>query len=83
MKKEILMLIVGILIGAIIATGVFLVLKGNTNKGIPEGMGRGDFQSDGAIPDMNGNTTDGSTRENMKPDRNANTATDNTNTSET
>ncbi len=32
MKKEILMLIIGILIGAIIATGVFLVLKGNYNK---------------------------------------------------
>lgn len=29
MKKEISMLIIGVLIGAIITTGVFLILKGN------------------------------------------------------
>lgn len=34
MKKEILMLIIGILIGAIISTGVFLVLKGDSSKEI-------------------------------------------------
>lgn len=82
MKKEILMLIIGILIGAIIATGVFLVLKGNTNNGMPEGMGRGDFQNDGEMPNMDDNTT---SRQNMKQDRNTttNTSTDSTNTSET
>ena len=32
MKKQILMLIIGILIGAIIATGVFLVLKDDDSK---------------------------------------------------
>lgn len=83
MKKEILMLIIGILIGAIIATGVFLVLKGNTNNGMPEGMGRGSFQNDGEMPNMDGNAIDGTSRENMKQDRNGNTTTDDTNTSET
>ena len=39
MKKEISMLIIGVLIGAIITTGVFLILKGNDkNKtGKPNG----------------------------------------------
>ena len=32
MKKQILTLIIGILIGAIITTAVFLILKGNTNN---------------------------------------------------
>ena len=32
MKKDILMLIIGILIGAIIATGVFYVLRGNNSN---------------------------------------------------
>lgn len=32
MKKQILMLVIGILIGAIIATGVFLVLKEDSGK---------------------------------------------------
>lgn len=31
MKKQMLTLVIGILIGAIIATGVFLVLKGNSS----------------------------------------------------
>ena len=47
MKKQILTLIIGILIGAIITTGVFLVLKGNT-KGPGNGMNRENF------PEMNG-----------------------------
>lgn len=32
MKKEILTLTIGILIGAIITTGIFLILKRNTRK---------------------------------------------------
>ena len=32
MKKQILMLIIGILIGAILTTGIFLVLKNNNSK---------------------------------------------------
>lgn len=54
MKKEILMLIIGILIGAIIATGVFLVLKGDSN-------GRGDRMNmdGGEMPVMDGNMTEG------------------------
>lgn len=54
MKKEILMLIIGILIGAIIATGVFLVLKGDSND-------RGDRMNmdGGEMPVMDGNMTEG------------------------
>lgn len=48
MKKEILTLIIGILIGAIITTGVFLVLKGSMNES------RGNIQSMGEPPEMNG-----------------------------
>ena len=48
MKKQILTLIIGILIGAIITTAVFLVLKGNTknrgNRGEMPSMG-GSFQN--------------------------------------
>lgn len=32
MKKQILTLVIGILIGAIVTTGVFLVLKGNSSS---------------------------------------------------
>lgn len=51
MKKDILMLIIGILIGAIIATGVFYVLRGNnsnnTNMGgtPPTSQGQGGASS--------------------------------------
>lgn len=37
MKKEILTLIIGILIGAIIATGIFLVLQNNSNNNMDRG----------------------------------------------
>ena len=52
MKKQILTLIIGILIGAIITTAVFLVLKGNTgNKG--NRMNRGNMPSlDGSFIDI-------------------------------
>lgn len=81
MKKEILMLIIGILIGAIIATGVFLVLKGNTQNGNPEGMGRGGFEQNGEMPKMDGNEI----RENNPKNNstNNNIANDNTNANET
>lgn len=49
MKKEILTLIAGILIGAIIATGVFLVLQSNSSTGAEGG---GDMsQMSGEAPD--------------------------------
>lgn len=54
MKKEILMLVIGILIGAIIATGVFLVLKGDD---------RGQMMDRGEPPTaMDGNSVDGGGR---------------------
>ena len=52
MKNQILTLIIGILIGAIITTAVFLVLKGNTGS---QGnrMNREEMPSmDGNFPDM-------------------------------
>ena len=49
MKKEILMLIIGILIGAIIATGVFLVLQSNSSS---ENAGGDMSQMSGEAPDM-------------------------------
>ena len=36
MKKQILTLIIGILIGSIITTGVFLVLKNNEGNNMPK-----------------------------------------------
>ena len=52
MKKQILTLIIGILIGSIITTAVFLILKGNTgNPG--SRMNRGEMPSmDGNFPDI-------------------------------
>ena len=52
MKNQILTLIIGILIGAIITTAVFLVLKGNTGS---QGnrMNRGEMPSmDGSFPNI-------------------------------
>ena len=49
MKKQILTLIIGILIGTIITTAVFLVLKGNTGNR----MNRGNMPSmDGDFPNI-------------------------------
>ena len=52
MKKELLTLVIGILIGAILATGIFLVLQNNSsNQGRME---RGDSQGQmGELPDGN------------------------------
>ncbi len=55
MKKEILMLIIGILIGAIITTGIFLVLKGNSEESV---MGdRGSMR--GEMPSMDDDMLEG------------------------
>lgn len=58
MKKQILTLILGILIGAIITTGIFLCLKGNDlgNGTRGEKMNREDFPApmDGNNVDENG-----------------------------
>lgn len=83
MKKQILTLVIGILIGAIITTGVFLILKGNTGA-------KGDRMNMGEPPTMDGNSIGGpgGPRENSQQGGNGNTTTDssttdNTNTSET
>ena len=44
MKKQILTLIIGILIGAIITTAIFLILKGNTGSQANR-MNRGEMPS--------------------------------------
>ena len=72
MKKQILTLIIGILIGAIITTAVFLILKGNTGS---QGnrMNRGEMSSmDGNFPNiensgfsMPGEETDQNTEDNL------------------
>lgn len=51
MKKQILTLIIGILIGAIITTAVFLVLKGNTGN-------QGNRMNRGEMPSMDGSFQD-------------------------
>lgn len=51
MKKQILTLIIGILIGAIITTAVFLVLKGNTGS-------QGNRMNRGEMPSMDGSFQD-------------------------
>lgn len=79
MKKQILMLVIGILIGAIITTGVFLIIKANEKNDVPNGMGRGDFSfEDGEMPEMDENFTGGG----MKGDRGQQDS-DNTTTEET
>lgn len=60
MKKEISMLIIGILIGSIISTGVFLVLKGNDS---------GNRMNMGEPPTMDGNSIDGG-RESLRTQEN-------------
>ena len=70
MKKEILMFIIGILVGAIITAGVFLVLKGKTNNP------KVDFQD---RPSMDGNFVDGGQR----PEKRQNQNTTNTDTTTT
>lgn len=50
MKKQILVFIIGVLVGAIITTGVFLVLKGNQKGNRMEGKM-------GEPPIMDGNMT--------------------------
>lgn len=61
MKKQILMLIIGILIGAIVTTGVFLLLKGNTQKQRGK-MDRGDRMEMREPSSMDGNEIDGRSR---------------------
>lgn len=85
MKKQILMLVIGILIGAIITTGVFLTLKGKA------GGNNGGRAYMGEPPTMDGNSVNrerGNFKGNMKPGSEGNlsidsTDTGNTNTSET
>ena len=52
MKKQILTLIIGILIGAIITTGVFLALKGNSG-------GQGNRMNREGMPSMDGSSSEG------------------------
>lgn len=63
MKKEILMLIIGILIGAIIATGIFLVLQNSNSQGNMDTQ-RGSMGEMGDAPDaMDGNFVGGGNME--------------------
>lgn len=84
MKKQILTLIIGILIGAIIATGVFLVLKNNSGDRNDRGE-RPEMQ--GEMPSMDENMIGepGGPKDNMRQDNNGdNTILDsNTTSSET
>ena len=85
MKKQILTLVIGILIGAIIATGVFLVLKDDSGYRGERGE-RPEMQ--GEMPEMDENMVGeglGGSREDMRQDNNGgNTTTDsNTSSSET
>lgn len=71
MKKEILMLIIGILIGAIITTAVFLVLKGDNSE---------NRMNMGELPTMDGNSINGGrgpskTQENINQNNSENTNT--------
>ncbi len=76
MKKEILMLIIGILIGAIITTGVFLVLKGNNGKEMQR-MDRGEPPTS-----MDGNIINDGGKMRGRPNE-ENTATEQENTTNT
>lgn len=63
MKKQILTLIIGILIGAIITTAVFLVIKSNTSSQMPNfgdrpEMSESDRQNRGGNSRNNANTTE-------------------------
>lgn len=53
MKKEILMLIIGILIGAIIATGVFLLLQNNDSDNNASSSQSMPSAPSGDMPQMN------------------------------
>lgn len=83
MKKQILTLLTGILIGAIITTGVFLVLKGNTQSQNGR-MNRENGMEMGEPPSMDGNTINGekgNSRPNNKETQNT-TNSENTNTTD-
>lgn len=75
MKNQVLTLIIGILIGAIITTAVFLVLKGNTGS-------QGNRMNRGEMPTMDGSFPSGGNGF-SRPEKQFNQNTeDNTNTIE-
>lgn len=78
MKKEISMLIIGILIGAIISTGVFLVLKGNDGKQMDR-MDRGEppTSMDGNMIDNEGRRRERQNNENSVNQENLNATSSN------
>lgn len=57
MKNQILMLIIGILIGAIITTGVFLIIKSNDNNKMPSIDKNGNFE-ERIVPNNNNKNDD-------------------------
>ena len=72
MKNQILTLIIGILIGAIITTAVFLVLKGTTESQ-GNGMNRGEMPSmDGSFPNMGNGFSIPEEDENVNTEDNSN-----------
>lgn len=75
MKKQILTFIIGALVGAIITTGVFFIIKGNskdTNQGQVNGQmrefkGERPDMQDGEMPELpDGENADGNTDGNFK-----------------
>ena len=69
MKKQVLTLIIGILIGAIITAGIFMIFKKDSSEGrMQEPMGErrsmdGNFVKDGNPPSMEENDQNGNDNE--------------------
>ena len=78
MKKQILTLVIGALIGAIITTGVFLVIRGNESTGSSRKGNRQNLPT----TSIDGNATDGSNGKTRKRRSTENT-TDTNATTET
>lgn len=76
MKKQILMLIIGILIGAVISTGVFLVLKRDDEKQMNK-MDRGERPTT-----MDGNFINNGDKMRGRPDDNNDEKQDTTDSNE-
>ncbi len=82
MKKTILTLIIGILIGAIITTGVFLIIDKNKTDDTPEG--KGEMMQGGERPNGEDGDFDPSSKRNFKTgdeDNNEDSSTNNSSTS--
>lgn len=81
MKNQILTLVIGILIGAAITTGVFLLLKGNDKKSIPTEGRKPQITENGETTKRNrpskGETKKEDTTSNSSSNSNSNTKSEN------